>query len=77
MSGMRMIIAIHPVWFIRDRLLPIRDDIKILGHVVFLFVCMSVCLYVVGRYQNFDDVPYKPYWVYYCTFLSRLNCKQY
>ena len=41
------------------------DDIKILGHLVCPFVCMSVCVYVVGRYQKFDGVPHKKYWVYF------------
>ena len=40
------------------------DDIKILGHLVCPFVCMSVCVYVVGRYQKFDGVPHKKYCVY-------------
>ena len=49
--------AIHAVWFM-------WDDIKILGHLVCPFVCMSVCVYVVGRYQKFDGVPHKKYCVY-------------
>ena len=40
------------------------DDIKILGHLVCPFVCMSVCVYVVGRYQKFEVVPHKKYFVY-------------
>ena len=36
---------------------PQWDDIKILGNLVCPFVCMSVCVYMVGRYQKFDGVP--------------------
>ena len=45
------------------------DDIKILGHLVCPFVCMAVCVYVVGRYQKFDGVPHKKYWVWYVSRL--------
>ena len=39
------------------------NDIEILGHLVCPFVCMSYCVYVVGRYQKFDGVPNKKYCV--------------
>ena len=32
--------------------------------IVYPFVRMYVCVYVVGRYQKFDGVPHKKYWVY-------------
>ena len=54
----------HVVW----------DDIKILGNLVCPFVCMSVCVYIVGRCQKFDGVPYQEYCVYYVfTLLVSLS----
>ena len=45
------------------------DDIKILGHLVYPFVCMSVSVYMVGRYQKCYGVPLRKYLVYAILYL--------
>ena len=52
------------------------DDIKILGHLVCPFVRMSVCVYVVGRYQKFHGVPHKPDCVYTLGFFLTMTMLQ-
>ena len=57
-------LGLHVVCFNWDRLIGTMS--KFWGHVVCLFVCMAVCVYVgkLGhRYEKFYGVPIKPYWV--------------